>query len=313
VTEGGVTYVCTVAHTSGTFATDLAANKWISLSATAAASTYDNATSGLGAETVQAAIDELAKMSGSFLSKSVAGAADVTLTAAEADNRVIEFTGALTGNINVIVPTEKRVWFVHNNTSGSFTLTVKTSAGTGVTVVQGGKAVLYGDATNVLSLMHVSAFAATVLDDLTAAAARTTLELGTMAVENTAAVPAMTYAGAQNLADNEVQRALLTDFAVKVNAIGAIGGGAQDIDFTAGNVVTATVDTSETTFTFSNPPAGYGAFILFLTNGSSQTVNWPGTVSAAPTGLTASGVDKLLVETPDGGTTYYVTVQGRDI
>ena len=37
VTEGGAGYVCVTAHTSGTFATDLAAGKWISLGASATA------------------------------------------------------------------------------------------------------------------------------------------------------------------------------------------------------------------------------------------------------------------------------------
>jgi hypothetical protein len=38
------------------------------------------------------------------LSKSVAGGSDVTLTAAEARNQILEFTGTLTANINVVMP-----------------------------------------------------------------------------------------------------------------------------------------------------------------------------------------------------------------
>ena len=149
VTTGGVTYVCSTAHTSGTFATDLAAVKWVALGGSAGASTYSNTTSALDADTVQEAIDELTLMAGGYLSKSVAGSANVTLTAAEADNTVLKFTGALTGNINVIVPTQERRWVIDNATSGAFTLTVKTSAGTGIAVTQGKKAWLYGDGTNV--------------------------------------------------------------------------------------------------------------------------------------------------------------------
>ena len=53
---------------------------------------------------------------------------------------------------------------------------------------------------------------------------------------------------------------------------------------TAGNVVSATVSTGAQTFTFTNPPADTGiagSFTLFLTNGGSQTVNWPGSVDWA--------------------------------
>jgi hypothetical protein len=96
------------------------------------------------------------------LSKSVAGSADVTLTTTEARNAVLEFTGTLTGNINVIVPTKNRKFIVYNNTSGAFTLTVKTSSGTGVAVTQGQRVWLYCDATNVVALSSASSSATAV-------------------------------------------------------------------------------------------------------------------------------------------------------
>ena len=103
-----------------------------------------------------------------------------------------------------------------------------------------------------------------------------------------------------------------------VNAIGATGGGTQDIDLTDGNVVTATVDTSANTFTFSNPPASgkCGSFTIILTNGGSQTVNWPGAVDwaggSAPT-LTTAGIDVLTFTTADGGTIWYGFLAGADM
>lgn len=85
------------------------------------------------------------------LALSVAGSSDVTLTAAQSLNAIHEYTGAITANINVIVPTVNKLFFIYNNTSGAFTLTVKTSAGTGVAVAQGAKTILYSDGTNVVS------------------------------------------------------------------------------------------------------------------------------------------------------------------
>lgn len=84
------------------------------------------------------------------LSKSVAGAADVALSRAEAANEILELTGVLTGNINLILPALKREWIVKNNTSGAFSLTVKTAAGTGIAVLQGKTTLLYGDGTNIV-------------------------------------------------------------------------------------------------------------------------------------------------------------------
>ena len=139
--------------------------------------------------------------------------------------------------------------------------------------------------------------------------------LGT--VETSKAVTA-SAAGLVNHADYQVQRPYFLDIAETVNAIGSIGGGTQDIDITAGNVVTGTVDTSTTTFTFSNPSATGRScsFMLILTNGGSQTVNWPGSVdwpaATAPT-LTASGVDVLVFTTLDAGTIWYGFASGLEM
>ena len=103
-----------------------------------------------------------------------------------------------------------------------------------------------------------------------------------------------------------------------VNVIGGTGGGTQDIDLYLGNVVTATVDTSANTFTFSNPPASgkAGSLTIILTNGGSQTVNWPGSVDwaggSAPT-LTTSGVAVLTFTTVDGGTIWYGFAAGLEM
>tara|TARA_R100000808_G_scaffold2814_1_gene10609 strand:+ start:94 stop:744 length:651 start_codon:yes stop_codon:yes gene_type:complete len=123
-------------------------------------------------------------------------------------------------------------------------------------------------------------------------------------------LPAVTLGGAVTGGDQVMSTVTHKDYGETVNVIGSTGGGTQDIDLTAGNVVTATVDTSANTFTFSNP-SGSGvscSFTLILTNGGSQTVNWPAAVDwaggSAPT-LTAAGVDVLAFTTVDAGTTWY--------
>jgi hypothetical protein len=142
------------------------------------------------------------------------------------------------------------------------------------------------------------------------------LEIGAGVAHGTTAAIAidsaadMVIGGYINFQDEQAIRPEIKDYAETVNAIGGTGGGTQDIDLTAGNVVTATVDTSTNTFTFSNPSATGKAcsFTLILTNGGSQTVNWPGAVDwkdgTAPT-LTSSGVDILTFTTVDAGTIWY--------
>ena len=79
----------------------------------------------------------------------VAGSSNVILTEAEARYSQIECSGILTGNIDVIVPTEAKIYIIRNTTTGSFTLTVKKSGGTGVAVTQGSAFHLACDGTEV--------------------------------------------------------------------------------------------------------------------------------------------------------------------
>lgn len=90
---------------------------------------------------------------------------------------------------------------------------------------------------------------------------------------------------------------------------------ASNIDLSLGNYFTKTISAT-TTLTVTNVASSgsVSAFILQLTNGGSQTVNWFSGVdwpnATAPT-LTTSGVDVLAFFTYDGGTTWYGFVLGQ--
>ena len=198
---------------------------------------------------------------------------------------------------------------------------VVADGGTGASSLTDG-GVLLGSGTGAITAMAVLGDGEMIVGDGTTdpvaesgATLRTSIGLGTMAVVNTNAVPAQTLAGAVTGADQTVSAINLKDYGEITNAIGATGGGTQDIDLNAGNSVTATVDTSANTFTFSNPTASdeLCGFTLELTNGGSQTVNWPASVDwaggSAPT-LTTSGVDYLVFWTVNGGTRWYGALVG---
>jgi hypothetical protein len=66
---------------------------------------------------------------------------------------VINVTGSITTTRNLIVPTIEKQYIIQNNTTGSQSIVVKTSAGTGITVPNGRKAHLYVDGTNVIQMV----------------------------------------------------------------------------------------------------------------------------------------------------------------
>lgn len=102
-----------------------------------------------------------------FLSMSVAGTGDLVLSGSQLNRVAYEFTGILTGNRNIIVPATVQQYWVYNNTTGAFTLTVKTALGTGVQVPQGTRIILYCDGTNVVNAQtNTASLPAVVQGDL---------------------------------------------------------------------------------------------------------------------------------------------------
>lgn len=66
----------------------------------------------------------------------------------EARNAILKATGTLSSNAIFQIPAKTKVYTVWNATSGAYTLTVKTSGGTGVSVGQGAKSLIFCDGTD---------------------------------------------------------------------------------------------------------------------------------------------------------------------
>lgn len=81
----------------------------------------------------------------------VAGTGSYSLSGTELNRVAYRFTGTLTGARNIIVPGTVQQYWVDNRTSGSFTLTVKTLAGTGVSINSGQRGILYCDGSDVIN------------------------------------------------------------------------------------------------------------------------------------------------------------------
>jgi len=98
------------------------------------------------------------------LSVSVTGGT-LTLSSAQAANTIQLYSGALTSNQIVVVPSTVQLYSITNNTTGAYTFTVKTavSGGATVTVAQNTSLILVCDGTNVYNAASGSSSSITSL------------------------------------------------------------------------------------------------------------------------------------------------------
>jgi len=91
---------------------------------------------------------------GGVMVKSVAAATNIVLSAIEAANGILVFSGVLKGNTSVTVQADiTRQWVLCNRTSGNFTLTIKTQAGNGISISQGKSTHAFTDGVDVLPVI----------------------------------------------------------------------------------------------------------------------------------------------------------------
>jgi len=87
-----------------------------------------------------------------LLSRSMTSDANITLTAAEARNQVLRFTStiSLTTTRDVIVPLAPQIWTVSNETTGAQSVRFIGATGTGITVANARRAIIFSDGTNIV-------------------------------------------------------------------------------------------------------------------------------------------------------------------
>lgn len=91
-----------------------------------------------------------------YVTQAITDGADTVITipngaSGVARNMFIECTGSLSAARNLIVPSNKKLYFIYNNTTGGYAITVKVSGQTGISVANGTKVVLVSNGTDIVN------------------------------------------------------------------------------------------------------------------------------------------------------------------
>lgn len=99
-----------------------------------------------------------------YATQAITDGADTVITipsgsSGVARNMYLELTGTLTAARNLVVPANRKLYFIYNNTSGGFAVTVKVSGLTGVSVPNGARTILVSNGTDIVdAVSYASSF-----------------------------------------------------------------------------------------------------------------------------------------------------------
>lgn len=122
--------------------------------------------------------------------------ADVTLTEANAATdqsraAILVFTGTMTGNVNIIVPSQSKTYAAFRQTSGAFNLIIKNATGTGATLPTSGTDIIVCTTATCVGLIGSLAANVSALDTRVAAVSASVSALNVRVADVSASVSAL--------------------------------------------------------------------------------------------------------------------------
>jgi hypothetical protein len=255
-----------------------------------------------------------------------------------ARNMFIECTGALTAGRQLIVPANKKLYFIYNNTTGGFAVTVLVSGQTGVSVPAGKKVILVMnsagtdivDATNYMSGLTVGALSGIIKGTtgvLSAATAGTDYAVPTTAstwtttqtfngTSSTAAMKELNIIEPASV--TAVAPTATTNFYVNTGSVQYITANnannwTLNFAFSSGTTLNSAMTTNDslscTLITTNTTTAYYLSAITVDGTGSGVTVKWQG--GSAPTSGNASSIDSYTFVIIKTGSAVYTILASQ--
>jgi len=157
-----------------------------------------------------------------------------------ARNMYIEMTGTGGTNTFLVVPSNKKLYFIYNNTTGA--VTVKVSGQTGVSVAAGDKQILVSNGTDVVSATSYISNVSTASANITTLSG-TTLNYTNGTVSNltsTSATITTLTSGSANITQFQATSAYITTLTADSFTLGAIALGSANITTLTGTSATIT-------------------------------------------------------------------------
>lgn len=222
---------------------------------------------------------------------------------------------SLTATRELVVPTVQKPYIIRNNTTGGQSITVKTSAGTGVTVPTGKYVFVYANGTDVVSSIdHIPSLTlATALAATSGGTGQSSYAIGDL-------LYASTTTALSKLADVATGNALISGGVSTAPAWGKVGltthvsgtlpvanGGTGDTTYTNGQLLIG--NTTGNTLTKATLTAGTG---ITITNGTGSITiaGNTGTVTSVSGTGTVNGITLTGTVTSSGSLTLGGTLSG---
>lgn len=228
--------------------------------------------------------------------------ADVDYTADDGKKCVIDVTGTLVSNATVEIPNRTKTFKVFNRTTGAYTLTIKTSGGSGIEVTQSSVAEIYCDGSNTVRFVTAITDYATGAPNTAGGASASTISLAPSGDLTSTNV----QSGMVELQGDidAIEADLLANYQPLDSELTTLAG----LSETTGNLIVGTSGA------WAALGVGANGYVLVADTGSAAGMKWAALVpqgtrtifyqANAPTGWTVdSGVNEHAIRLVSGGGT----------